>query len=189
MGKKDDLYYIEKVKKGNSAAFKYLVERHKDMVFTLALRITRNREDAEEIAQDVFLKAFQSISSFKGDSKFSTWLYKIAYNMSISHTRKKNYDIVDIDENLISDYKIFETYNEFIKIEETEKNKILKDAVNILNEEEGLIITLYYIKEHSVQEIEEITSLSKSNIKIKLFRARKKLFSILNEKRDLIYAE
>lgn len=189
MSKKDDSYFIEKVKKGNSGAFKYLVERHKDMVFTLVLRITRNREDAEEIAQDAFVKAFQSISSFKGESKFSTWLYKIAYNLSISHTRKKNYDIVDIDENLISDYKIFETYNEFIKLEDSEKNNILNDAINLLNEDERLIITLFYIKEYSVQEIEEITSLSKSNIKIKLFRSRKKLFSILSNKKEVIYAD
>ncbi|MCD4794296.1 MAG: RNA polymerase sigma factor [Bacteroidales bacterium] len=189
MSKKDDSYFIEKVKKGNSGAFKYLVERHKNMVFTIVLRIVRNREDAEEIAQDAFLKAFQSISSFKGQAKFSTWLYKIAYNLSISHTRKKNYEIIDIDENLISDYKIFETYNEFIKSEETEKNNILNNAISLLTEDEGLIITLYYIKEHSIQEIEQITSLSKSNIKIKLYRSRKKLFSILSNKKDLVYAD
>ena len=189
MSKKDDSYFIEKVKKGKSEAFKYLVERHKDMVFTIVLRIVRNREDAEELAQDTFLKVFESLSSFKGQAKFSTWLYRIAYNLSISHTRKKSCDIVDIDENLISDYKIFETYNEFIKTEDIEKNNILNEAINLLDEDESLIITLYYIKEHSIQEIEQITCLSKSNIKIKLFRSRKKLFSILSDKKDLVLAD
>jgi len=189
MSKKDDSYFIEKVKKGNSDSFKYLVERHKDMVFTIVLRIVKNKEDAEEISQDAFIKAFQSISSFEGKSKFSTWLYKIAYNLSISHIRKKTYDIVDINENLILDYKIFETYNEFIKLEEKERNLILKDAVNQLNSDDALLITLFYIEENSVSEIEEITALSKSNIKIKLYRARKQLFSILSRKKDLIFAD
>jgi len=187
MIKKDDSYFIEKVKKGNSDIFKYLVERHKSMVFTIVLRIIKNKEDAEEIAQDVFIKAFQSIDTFEGKSKFSTWLYKIAYNLSISKVRKKKHEIIDINEDLISDYKIFKTYNEFIKREEYEKNKILNKAINKLDNKGGLIITLYYIEEKSIQEIEEITNLSKSNIKIILFRARKQLFSILNDKKDLIY--
>lgn len=189
MSKKDDLYFIAEVKKGNSEAFKYLVERHKDMVFTIVLRIVRSKEDAEELAQDVFIKAYQSINSFKGKSKFSTWLYRIAYNISISHTRKKKYDTVDIDENLLTDQEIFETYNEFINYEESEKKVILNEAISLLSENEGLIITLYYIEERSVQDIEEITGLSKSNIKIKLFRSRKKLFSILNEKKYMIFAD
>ena len=189
MGKRDDSYFIEKVKKGNSDAFKYLVERHKDMVFTIVLRIVRNREDAEEIAQDAFIKAFQSLGSFEGKSKFSTWIYKIAYNLSISKTRKKKYENVDIDENIISDYNIFETYNEFVKLEEKEKNTILKDAINDLNYDDGLIITLFYMEENSVQEIEDITGFSKSNIKIKLFRARKQLFTILSEQKELIYSD
>lgn len=189
MSKKDDLFYIEKVKKGDSDAFKYLVERHKDMVFTIVLRIVRNREDAEEIAQDTFIKAFQSIQSFKGKSKFSTWLYRIAYNLSISKTRKKSYENVDIDENIISDYQIFETYSEFIKIEESERNVILRDAINLLSDDDGLIVTLFYIEENSVQEIEEITGLSKSNIKIKLFRARKQLFTLLSKRKEIIFAD
>ncbi len=189
MSKKDDSYFIEKVKTGNSDSYKYLVEKHKNMIFTIVLRIVKNREEAEEIAQDAFIKAFQSINSFKGQSKFSTWLYKIAYNLSVSHTRKKKYEIINLDENLLSDNIIFETYNEFSKIEETERNKILNDALNLLNSEDALIISLYYIEAYSVQEIEEITSLTKSNIKIKLYRARKQLFSILSDSKELIFAE
>ncbi|NOZ33734.1 MAG: sigma-70 family RNA polymerase sigma factor [Chlorobi bacterium] len=187
MNVKKDSFFINEVKNGNIDAFKFLVEKHKDMIYTIVMRIVRIREDAEEIAQDAFIKAFQSIDLFEGKSEFSTWIYKIAYNLSISHIRKKKYKNIEIDDNLISDNDIFETYNDFIKLEESERNRILKNAVNSLNEDDALIITLFYIKEISVNEIEEITNLSKSNIKIKLFRARKQLFSILKDKKELIY--
>ena len=189
MSKKDDLYFIEELKKGNSEAFKYLVERHKNMVFTIVSRIVRNKEDAEELAQDVFIKAYQSISKFKGKSKFSTWLYRIAYNISISHTRKKKYNTTEIDENLMSDQEIFETYNEFVNYEESEKKEILNEALKNLNKDEELLITLYYLEELSIKEICTITNLTQSNIKIKLFRARNKLFTVLNEKKDMIFAD
>jgi len=187
MNVKNDSFYINEVKNGNVNAFEFLVERHKNMIFTIIMRIVRIREEAEEIAQDTFLKAFQSITSFEGKSEFSTWLYKIAYNLSISHKRKKKYKSVEIDENLISDNTDFETYNDFIKLEETEKNKILQKAVNSLSSDEALIITLYYIQELSINEIREITNLSKSNIKIKLFRARKQLFLLLKSQKEIIF--
>lgn len=187
MNVKNDSFYINEVKNGNINAFESLVERHKDMIFTIILRIVRIREEAEEIAQDTFLKAFQSITSFEGKSEFSTWLYKIAYNLSISHKRKKKYKSVEIDENLISNNTDFETYNDFIKLEESEKNKILQKAVNSLSGDDALIITLYYIQELSINEIQEITNLSQSNIKIKLFRARKQLFLLLKNQKEIIF--
>ena len=78
----NDEYYIDLIINGDTNAFEVLVDRYKDMVFTLTLRILKNREEAEEAAQDTFMKTYKSLSRFKGDSKFSTWIYKIAYNTS-----------------------------------------------------------------------------------------------------------
>jgi len=97
----DDSFYIEKVINGDTSAYTNLVNKHKDMVYTIALRIARNHQDAEEIAQDVFLKAFQSLESFRQKSKFSTWLYRIVYNTAISKIRKKQPEVTALDENLV----------------------------------------------------------------------------------------
>ena len=88
MEPRDDNQYIDQVIAGNTAAFAILVDRHKDLVFTIAMNITRNREDAEEVAQDSFLKAFQKLAGFRKESGFQTWLYRIAYNEAISKIRK-----------------------------------------------------------------------------------------------------
>ncbi len=85
----DDNFYISKILAGDSTAYVFLIEKYKNMAFSIALKITRNREDAEEIAQDAFIKVYDSLKDFRKKSKFSTWLYKIVYNTAISRIRKK----------------------------------------------------------------------------------------------------
>ena len=87
--KDDILYYIDQVLGGNINAFTYIVDRHKDKAYNLAFRICCNHEEAEEIAQDSFLKAYRALGSFKRKSSFSTWLYRIVYNTAISYVRVK----------------------------------------------------------------------------------------------------
>ena len=110
MDKIDDQYYIQKVKAGEADAFRFLVERHKTIVYNIVLKITRSKEDTEEVAQDVFLKAYQSLTNFKGDSKFSTWLYRIAYNMAISKVRKKKLPVSSIEDYELADDEIKQVY-------------------------------------------------------------------------------
>ena len=98
MSSTKDQFYIDKVLQGNTSSYNYLVNNYKDMVYTIAIKIVRNREDAEEVAQDSFIKAFQKLNSFKGESKFSTWLYTIVYRTAISKIRKNNIETTDIDE-------------------------------------------------------------------------------------------
>ncbi|OQY05878.1 MAG: hypothetical protein B6I20_00290 [Bacteroidetes bacterium 4572_117] len=181
MDKIDDQYYIKKVKAGQADAFRFLVERHKTIVYNIVLRITRNNEDAEEVAQDVFLKAYKSINSFKGDSKFSTWLYRIAYNMAISKVRKKKLPTSNIDDYELADNEIKHVYEDFESIENSDKKKYLRKAIDSLSTDDSLVITLYYLNEHSIEEICELTNMGKSNIKVRLYRARKKMFSYLSK--------
>ncbi len=178
MEKKDDIYYINLVKGGQSNAFSYIVEKYQDIVFSIALKVLRNRDDAEEMAQESFIKAYKSIHSFKGNAKFSTWLYRITYNTCISEIRKRKMHFSSTEEIEIRD----ETQEiNMDGIPEENRAKAIKEAMNQLPEDEYTLILLYYFEEQSVEEISKVTGLSESNTKVKLFRARKKLYTILND--------
>ena len=175
MNYQEDSFYISRVLGGNLPAFAILVEKHKSLAFTLALRIAKNHEDAEEIAQDAFLKAYNSLNTFKEESKFSTWLYKIVFNTAISRMRRKQIQNVSIDEGNISNNIQEEHISSLDNLHKKERKKIIAEAISRLKEEEGVVMTLYYLNENNLKEIEEITTFSNSNIKILLHRGRKKL--------------
>lgn len=185
----DDRIYIEQVINGNTAAFTVLVDKYKDMVFTIANRIARNQEDAEEIAQDTFLKAFHSLESFKRKSKFSTWLYRIVYNTAISKIRKKRPEITALDEVMIENYSIDEVDHEVNGLDSEEQKNLINLALEKLNEDESTVISLYYLNECSIEEISEITGLTKSNVKVKLHRSRKKLYIEMKSLLGVLYKE
>ena len=174
MDQKDDRYYISRVLEGDVQSFSYLVDKYKDMVFTLAFRILKNRENAEEVAQDSFMKVYQNLGKFKLKSKFSTWLYRIVYNTTISKVRVKQKPTISIENQ-----KFFEIVDEKQKTSKSfdiENNKmILQRLLNKLDESDRALITLYYLDECKISEISEITGFNRSNIKVKLHRARKKM--------------
>jgi len=175
-----DQIYIEKVLLGDTNAYAYLINKYKNMAFNIALKIVKNTEDAEEIAQDSFLKAYQKLGSFKGDSKFSTWLYTIVYRNAISKIRKKKIETTNIDAYIIDNHTTDFEFPQIEAIKNGEQKKYVTEAINNLSQTDALLITLYYMNESTVEEIEEITGFTKSNIKVKLFRARKKLYKELS---------
>ena len=176
---RSDEYYISQVLQGDKQSFAYLVDKHKHMVFTVALRIVRNREDAEEIAQDAFVKAFQSLETFKRESKFSTWLYKIAYNASISKTRKKKVETAPIEVDVVENYTLDEIFENLDRLGENEQKGIIRKLFDALNPDESTLITLYYFQDVQTEEIAEITGLTQSNVKVKLHRIRQKMHNEL----------
>lgn len=181
MNNKDDKYLIKRLKQGDNQAFAFLIDRYQNMVFTLALRMLKNHEDAEEIAQDSFLKAYQHIDGFKGNSKFSTWLYQIVYNACISKLRKKKIVVDPIDSINSTDISSSE-YREVEQLIATkEKHEIIKKALLEIDPEDSFLLTLFYLEELDHKEIARITELTRDNIKVKIFRARKKLFEILKK--------
>jgi RNA polymerase sigma factor (sigma-70 family) len=168
---------ISLVAKNHSHAMSCLVDRYKGMVFTLSYRILKNQLDAEEAAQDTFVKAFNALSSFRSDSKFSTWLYRICYNNAISRSRVYKPDQVDVDTR----YDIqSETTSAIDQLSAADRNRFLGTAMEMLDPDESAILTLYYVDENSVTEIATITELTESNIKVKLHRGRKKLYTQLS---------
>lgn len=171
-------YRIERVKGGDRDAFGGLVDAHKDMVYTVCLRMLTSEADAEEAAQDVFVKAYRSLASFQAKAKFSTWLYRIAYNHCISVIRKKVKMIDLVDE--LPEGKVDEgEMNGLENISAGERSRYLQMAVESLAETDAVVVTLFYYDELSLDEIAEVTGLSSSNIRIKLHRSRKKMYQVI----------
>ena len=178
MEEKDDIYYIEKVVSGQTQYFSYIVEKYQNIVFSIALKVHGNGEDAGEMAQEAFIKAYKSLHTFKGKAKFSTWLYRITYNHCISETRKRKIHFVSTDEVEVRDD---DNELNLDGIPEENKAAYVKAALEKLPEDEYTLILLYYFEDQSIDEIGKVTGLSESNTKVKLHRARKKLHTILNE--------
>jgi RNA polymerase sigma-70 factor (ECF subfamily) len=175
MKNQGDQIHIDNVKKGDLASFTFLVDKYKNMAYTIAIKILGNAEDAEDAAQESFVKAYLQINAFQGNSKFSTWLYTIVYRTSISKIHRHKFELSSLDEALTENYSFDYATPQLEHLQATEREKYVKAAIAKLPKLESLIITLYYMNENSIEEIEEITGLSASNIKVKLFRARKVL--------------
>ena len=172
-----DNVLIERIIAGDKSLFGIIIERHKDYAFTLALRVLNNREDAEEVAHDAFLKALRSLSSFKMESKFTTWFYKIVVNVAISRRRKKRIDTQEIEVNNTQHYS---TFDDLGGMPLADKKFFINKAIESLKDEERVLITLFYFDEMDMEEISNITGVDKNNLKVKMFRARKKLAGLLS---------
>lgn len=173
---KEEKKIIQDILKGDSQKYQILVERHSQKIYALALSLLQNREDAEEITQNSFLKAFQALGSFKGKSKFSSYLYRICYNESINllRQRKQSFSLEQIVEEP-------EELNQiFYKIKQEEQKKFLNLALEKLAPDYRMVLNLFYFEEQSIKEIINITGWSTSNTKVKLHRARVLLETELN---------
>ena len=165
-----DIEIITAVLRGEKESYGELVNRHKDFVFTIAYRILNEREDAEEVAQEAFIKAYQALSSFKKESLFSTWLYRIVFNTAISYKkRRKETHPIEIVKHEI--YK--SEYQSVLEMED--KRKYIQEAIKRLVPLDAAVITLFYLKEMSLEDVALTTGLNISNVKVRLHRARKRL--------------
>jgi len=173
--KLSDIALIEQTLAGNQAAYADLVKRHQRFVFTLAMRFSKNREDAEEIAQDCFIKAYRSLSSFQRQSKFSTWLYSIVYTTAMTFLRKKRVDTDSIDDESV--YVQLENHSGYDSnsAENRSRSYYLNQAIAQLLPDDAAIITLFYMGEQSLDEIGQALGIDPNTVKVKLFRARQRL--------------
>jgi len=177
----NDQVYINKILDGDTNAFTVLVDRYKDLVFTLALRMVKNREEAEEVSQDTFIKVYNSLNRFKGDSKFSTWIYRVAYNTCLDRLKKNKRQEYTVAIDEYTEHQVKTLENALDALEEQEKQLAIKKCLEMLPSEDSFILTLYYFEELSLDEISKITGLKPNNVKVKLFRSRKKLATILKQ--------
>ena len=182
----NDNEIISKVLNGDQQAYAGLVNRYQNYVFTLALRMVKSREDAEEVAQDAFIKAYKYLADFRGTSKFSTWLYTIVNNTGISFLRKKKLDIHSLDNE-----KVFEMANNRDSgfnanmVEQKSKLAMVSNAISMLNPDDAEVITLFYKAEQSLEEIAVILGVEANTAKVRLHRARTRL----KEKMEIHFSE
>lgn len=173
---KSDAELIEKTLAGEWRNYALLVDRYERKVFNYTNYIMKVQEDAEEVTQDVFVKAYRSLHTFRAEALFSTWLLKIAYYECLTRLRKKSPSKVTIEEH--QSEELSEPPSQSLDIED--RSEILKHALSQLKEEERSVITLFYYNELSIQETVMASGLTESNVKILLHRGRKKLLKILS---------
>ena len=167
----NDYFYIQRIKAGDMRAFSGIVSKYQRKLLTIVLKIVGNREDAEDITQEVFIKVFKSLEQFKGDAEFSTWLYRVAYNTTLSELRKRKFTFVPIDDKFLTES---EPVSENV-VDTEQRLACLDAALKRLSPDDAFLITLYYMEQQSIDEISEISHLSASNVKVRLHRIRKKL--------------
>ena len=176
--KKEESHIIKEILNGKTEQYEYFLDRYGQQVFVLVDRIVSCQEDAEELTQDVFLKAFQQLSSFKAESSFSTWIYRIATNLAISAVRKKRNDVLRLDDSVFANLSDTQV-DEALEDESEEQMERLQQAMNQLEADERALITLYYLEEKPLVEVAFILGITEGNAKVKLHRIRKKLYVLI----------
>ncbi|MDP4149003.1 MAG: sigma-70 family RNA polymerase sigma factor [Bacteroidota bacterium] len=171
-----DSEIIRKVLLGEQSQFAHLVDRYRNYVFTLVLRFTDNREDAEEVAQDIFVKAYRSLADFRGESKFSTWLYTIVRTSCITFLRKRKLETISLEnDRSAGEWQDQESALRANRVEQKSRHGMLNDAIRLLGKDDQQVITLFYQAEQSLEEIGRIMGLDPNTVKVKLHRARQRL--------------
>lgn len=169
-----DINILNRIRTGDKAAFKELINRHKDYAFTVAYRILNNREDAEEVAQDAFMQAFGALKSFNAESKFTTWFYRIVFNAALMQKRKNKVMLIDIETSSEA-FLVSHSSDSAEDLQKNERKNAIQKALQNLSADDTAMITLFYLKELSLEEIAEITKISAETAKVKIHRARKRL--------------
>lgn len=167
---------LSSVLRGDQQAYAEIVKRYQNFVFTIALRYAPNREDAEEIAQDCFIKAYRSLADFRGESKFSTWLYTIVTTTCLTFLRKKKLEVHSLDNEKV--FEMAENQDSGMnanQVEQKSRVSMVNRAIALLSPDDAQIITLFYKGEQSLEEIAQIMHMEANTVKVRLHRARARL--------------
>ena len=173
--------YIDEVLAGNTQAFEKIVHEYQSMVFSICLNVLKQRFLAEEAAQDVFVKVYKKLNSFEQRSSFKTWIYRIAFRTAIDHQRKRKLLTTSIDQDDRPLQLADGSQTSQDQMEQQDRKASLEQALKMLDSEDSVLVSLYYYEDKNIKEVAEALSLSESNVKIKLFRARKKLRTLLTD--------
>ena len=175
-----DTYYIQRIQAGDVACFACLLDKYSRPINSLILKVVQNQEEAEELAQDTFMKVFKNLASFKGDCSFSTWIYRIAYNTAVSETRRRKREWACIDQARLANLPDSEAERMDAWEGRQEYLDALARAVGELEPEERALVTLFYYEDCTVAECASITATTEANVKVRLHRIRKKLYILVN---------
>ncbi|HSB92482.1 MAG TPA: sigma-70 family RNA polymerase sigma factor [Flavitalea sp.] len=188
-----DTEIIQSVLRGNHQAYAEIVRRYQNFVFSITLRYTDNREDAEEISQDVFVKAYRSLADFRAASKFSTWLYTIVTTSCITFLRKKKLDTRSLDNEQV--FELADSQDSEFRANQVEQKSriaMVNEAIKLLSPHDAKMITLFYKGEQTLEEISQIMGIEPNAAKVRLHRARQRLREkmekhFMQEVKDLNY--
>ena len=172
----NDNELISKVLSGDQQAYGSLVSRYQNYVFTLALRFTKNREDAEEVSQDIFIMAYRALADFRGASKFSTWLYTIVNTTCITFLRKKRLEVHSLDNEKV--FEVADSQDSGMRanlVEQKSRVSMVNNAIKMLSTDDAEVITLFYKGEQTLEEIAQILGIEANTAKVRLHRARTRL--------------
>ncbi len=173
-----DISIVRKVLEGDTDAFGLFVDRYGTMVFQVVFRISGNREEAEDLSQEVFIRAYRQLSQFRGEAAFSSWLYRIAWNLSMDRLDKRRKEAwIELDGLTETHTLNSATTEPYHAMDKAERKRALTMEIEKLDAPDRLLIELYYRDEKTVKEIAWILGIGESNVKIRLHRIRKKLKS------------
>lgn len=170
-------YYIQKVLDGDADSFRFIIKTYKDMAFSMAMSVVKNDLVAREVVQTSFVQAYINLSSFKGKSKFSTWLYRILINEAFKVKKREGRDFIIFGNSSVISTLDFDDFTK--KIDEDEQKYYINKAMAMLSSKESLILRLFYLEDNSIDDISDITGWTNSNIKVILHRARINMSRIL----------
>ncbi|MDE5713518.1 MAG: RNA polymerase sigma factor [Muribaculaceae bacterium] len=175
----NDRHIIRRVIDGSTESYKILMDRYSQQVFSLVVKIVSREDDAEEITQDVFVNAYRNLEKFDFRSTFSTWLYRIAYNEAVSHTRRKKVETTPIDEatlNNLPDARV----DSFLE-SDNPRLAALSEAIEALSVDERALISFHYFEGIPLKEVADMMRIGESAAKVRLMRTRKKLYVLINK--------
>ncbi|MCL6267946.1 RNA polymerase sigma factor [Flagellimonas myxillae] len=175
---------INAIVHGDSQEFSKLVDQYKHLVFTIAVRTLKNREEAEEVAQDTFIKVYKSLKNFKGDAKLSSWIYRIAYNTCLDRIKKHKKELGNISVDEVSGNQVADMKNALDGMVQKEKSDLIKACIAQLSPVDAALLTLFYFEERNLNEMAKTLNLAPNTAKVKLFRARTRLGVILKEQME-----
>jgi RNA polymerase sigma-70 factor (ECF subfamily) len=177
--KEEEFALIERILEGETNLYAHFVKNYNKDIFHLAFQLTKDRELSEDLTQDVFVKGFLKLKSFQQKSQFSTWLYRIAYNLIINELRKRKITFSYFNEDIDAPEEIAEIDDFFDKKETEQRYQKLDKALQMLSKEEYAFILFHYYEQKTIDEIAFITEQTAANVKVKLFRIRKKLYNTM----------
>jgi RNA polymerase sigma-70 factor (ECF subfamily) len=167
---KEENALIDRVLGGDRSAFAPLVDAHKSYAYSIAFRVVTNRPDAEEVAQDSFIKAFHYLKKFNREARFSTWLYRIVFNTAISYKRKNRHQFVDIENRGFESSTSADS-----EIESSDRSRYVQKALQKLSEPDRVALQLFYLNEFTLDEIAETLGQNVNTVKVRVHRARMRI--------------
>lgn len=170
---------VQQVLSGHTSAFAYFVETYQDMAINIALRICGNMQDAEDVVQESYVKAYRNLHAFRSESKFSTWLYRIVYNTAVTHSKTRLWTCYR--ETEIENAAGLADEGAEAGLAERDRKEVVAAVLERMPKGDALLLSLYYMEDHPVKEIATITGLNEPNVKVKLFRARKLFKELLTK--------